>query len=316
MTGMDANPQTRSHVLACPVCQQPLVQQERRFVCEANHSFDLAKQGYLNLLLANHKRSRSPGDNAEMIQARQRFLDQGHYAAISAQLNQLVAQHVELQSQSVQVADLGCGDGYYSARLLQALSLQANALDFYGIDISKDALRVAARRQKQTATPSGPQNASAFWLVASGKRLPVIEHSLDAIVSLFTPVMPEGAHQALKTGGKLIIATTGRNHLLELRQKIYPDVNDKVFDPTDKLTAKGFQAVSDGPIKLTTSVSILSEDLPDLLIMTPHGWRSTPEARARLLELPELEVTLDVDFRIYEALDAAMDTDAALESDS
>ena len=292
------NSQANAHVLACPVCQLPLVQQERRFACAANHSFDLAKQGYLNLLLVNHKRSKAPGDNAEMIQARQRFLDQGYYQPISDRLNQLVQQQLgqPLLHSPAQLADVGCGNGYYSLRLLHSLTAQATDARLYGIDISKDALKAAARRSRAASSQQ-----AVHWLVASGKRLPVLPHSLDVITSLFTPVMPDGAHQALKTGGKLILATTGQHHLLELRRAIYPNVNERVFDPTDKLQQSGFRLVSEGAINLNASACIDGHDLPDLLTMTPHGWRSTAEARAELLTLPQLDVTLDVDFRIFEA---------------
>ena len=292
-----------AHVLACPVCQQPLHQQGKRFACEANHSFDMARQGYLNLLLANHKRSRAPGDNADMIHARQRFLDQGYYQAISEQLNALVCQWF---TPDAQLADVGCGDGYYTARLIEAINVHTQSGNpdstgcIYGVDISKEALKVAARRYKPQTT-----GIAVHWLVASGGRLPLLPHALDGIISLFTPVMPEGWYQALKPGGKLILATTGQAHLLELRQKIYPDVTNRVFDPTEKLLQQGFRPVQNDPIKLTTAATINAQDLPDLLTMTPHGWRSSTAARESVLALPQLTLTLDVDFRVYEAIAAA-----------
>lgn len=281
-------------VLACPVCQRPLHSQPKRLSCDANHSFDAARQGYFNLLLANHKRSRAPGDSADMVQARQRFLDQGYYQPIADQLNQSTQSALSgtQPENGWQLADVGCGDGYYSTRLSQAL-MQDHVL--YGVDISKDALKAACKRTRTTETTNNIQ-----WLVASGGRLPVLPHSLDAIVSLFTPVMPEGWHQALKPGGKLILATTGQDHLLELRQKIYPDVSARVFDPRPKLENHGFKALGE-PTRLQASATIRASDLPDLLTMTPHGWRSSPDVREALFALPELAVTLDVNFWALEA---------------
>ena len=298
---MSASPSRQ--VLACPVCQQPLHSQPKRLCCDANHSFDMARQGYFNLLLANHKRSKAPGDSADMVQARQRFLDQGYYLPIAEQLNQSVLSTLSgaAPENGWQLADIGCGDGYYSTRLSQALAddqqhrLQEHTL--YGVDISKDALKAACKRTRTAST----SNNLIQWLVASGGRLPVLPHSLDAIVSLFTPVMPEGWYPALKPGGKLVLATTGQDHLLELRQKIYPDVSARVFDPRTELENQGFRALAE-PCRLQSSATVQASDLPDLLTMTPHGWRSSPTAREAVFALPELTVTLDVNFWVFEAL--------------
>jgi len=299
------------HMLACPVCQQPLTQQQRQFVCEANHSFDLAKQGYLNLLLVNQKRSKTPGDSADMIQARQRFLDQGYYQPIAEQLNQSVLSALSGKppENGWQLADVGCGDGYYSTRLSQALALrqehrQEQKHQLYGVDISKDALKAACKRTRSASTSTSTTENNIQWLVASGRRLPMLPHSLDAIVSLFTPVTPEGWHQTLKPGGKLILATTGQDHLLELRQKIYPDVSTRVFDPRPELENHHFRALEE-PTRLQASATIQASDLPDLLTMTPHGWRSSPTTHEALFALPQLTVTLDVNFWLFEATGAA-----------
>ena len=64
---------------SCPLCHQPLAHVNNSFICPQRHQFDVAKEGYVNLLPVQHKRSRDPGDSAEMMQARRAFLDAGHY---------------------------------------------------------------------------------------------------------------------------------------------------------------------------------------------------------------------------------------------
>lgn len=97
---------------SCPLCHQPLSREKNSYICPQRHQFDMAKEGYVNLLPVQHKRSRDPGDSAEMIQARRAFLDAGHYQplrdAIVAQLRE------RLDEKATAVLDIGCGEGYYT----------------------------------------------------------------------------------------------------------------------------------------------------------------------------------------------------------
>ncbi len=296
---MSAN--TAQTILACPVCQAPLRDESPCFRCSKGHSFDRARQGYLNLLMANHKRSRSPGDSAEMIQARQRFLNSGHYAPLSTALNQLVAEHLDTHgTEPAHIADVGCGDGYYTDRLASFLSGTSSEHapsehgfphQYYGIDISRDAIKAACRR-----------STNIHWLVASGVRLPLLANGLDMIISLFTPVMPESWLHALKPGGKLVLVTTGSDHLRELRERIYTDVVERVFDPTQPLQQAGFSSITTSSVQFRTCVK--QQALADLLLMTPHGWRATKDAKRTLLTLPELTITADMNVWVFSTPEA------------
>jgi len=132
----------------CPVCGLPLVPQLRNFHCEKNHSFDQARSGYVNLLLAQHKQSRQPGDADEMVLARQRFLDHGYYLALAQGLEQILIQILQKRStnEDFQLLDLGCGEGYYLQQLSQLLSKTGLSLQLAGIDISKKAIHEHAKR--------------------------------------------------------------------------------------------------------------------------------------------------------------------------
>ena len=78
----------------CPLCHQPLSQNDRTFKCEKNHQFDLAKEGYVNLMPAHHKRSKDPGDNKEMMQARRRFLEGNHYDPMRQAVVELCSNYI------------------------------------------------------------------------------------------------------------------------------------------------------------------------------------------------------------------------------
>ena len=127
---------------SCPLCHAPLTHSDKSYTCPQGHQFDMAKEGYVNLLPVQHKRSRDPGDSAEMMQARRAFLDAGHYLP----LRETVAQMLNdiLPGSATVMLDIGCGEGYYTARFAQ-IAREKGALTF-GLDVSKVAIRAAALR--------------------------------------------------------------------------------------------------------------------------------------------------------------------------
>ena len=118
--------------MICPVCQTTLHRTATCYVCEKGHSFDISKEGYVNLLLPNQKKTKDPGDNKDMIDSRQRFLNGGYYEKLALRVAELVAKRGRV------VLDAGCGEGYYTSYLLKNADQQV-----YGIDISKSAVRRA-----------------------------------------------------------------------------------------------------------------------------------------------------------------------------
>ena len=114
--------------LRCPVCAGELTREDRVFRCPQGHSFDVARQGYVNLLTVGQKHSKSPGDTKEQVLARRAFLSGGYYAPIAEVLCRLV-----LPLRPKAVVDAGCGEGYY-LRGLRGAWPQAGYLR---LDISK-----------------------------------------------------------------------------------------------------------------------------------------------------------------------------------
>ncbi len=165
---MTANRQTS--IWACPVCKSPLIHtQQREWRCENNHSFDVAKEGYTNLLLAHQKSSSDPGDTKAMMTNRRAFLSAGHYQPLANKLPEVLSHHLKLEAS---VLDSGCGEGYYLQQLLE----QRSDLHLFGIDISRDAAKLASRQLK-----------GADFAVASSFELPVLPSSVDALLRVFAP---------------------------------------------------------------------------------------------------------------------------------
>ncbi|MCX2979714.1 methyltransferase domain-containing protein [Halieaceae bacterium IMCC14734] len=267
--------------LCCPLDGLTLDLQSGVLACPQGHSFDVARQGYVNLLLAQEKRSRDPGDSKAMITARRNFLNAGYYAQLAAELARVAA---AAGSGLSTVVDAGCGEGYYDAHLLEAVPDLAD--NFVGFDISKWAVQAAAPR------------VPATWLVASNRQIPLRDASADMLLSLFG--FPELAEfgRVLKSGGLLLIAEAGTEHLLELRRLIYPQLTAKADDAKDSYAAAGFQLQQESRVTYTTA-ELPQERIAELLLMTPHLYRASAEGKARVAALQRLVVTIDVRFRLY-----------------
>ena len=133
-------------LFVCPLCGAALTRDERAYRCPAGHSFDIAREGYTHLLPANRKHSKAPGDDQAMAAARSAFLGKGYYAPLRDAICELGA---ELTGDRPAVLDSGCGEGYYTAGLYQALLDAGKSPVMAGIDISKFILRLAAKREKR-----------------------------------------------------------------------------------------------------------------------------------------------------------------------
>jgi 23S rRNA (guanine745-N1)-methyltransferase len=283
--------------LACPLDGGPLRLDGARLVCEAGHSFDIARQGYANLLPVQHKRSRNPGDSQAMVQARGAFLDGGAYQPVADRLSRLACGLLPQHGPAV-VLDAGCGEGYYLTQLQRRLGERgATGVRLLGIDISKPAI-IAATRRSRTIT----------WLVASNVRPPLQSQGVDLLLCAFGFPSYPAFRELLKPGGRLLLLDPGPDHLLELRQVLYPDVRRRPPPGLSEAEQAGFRLVEVESLRYQTPV-LEAERLRQLLTMTPHLYRAGPEGRAAALALHGLAVTVDVVFRTLVLEDSGPATD-------
>jgi len=244
--------------------------------CPAGHSFDVAAQGYTNLLPVQRKRSLDPGDSKEMVAARRRFLAAGHYQPIADAVAGALLAGLPGDASCL---DAGCGEGYYLRRLAAAAGA-GQRLAILGLDISKWAVLAAAKQDRR-----------ANWVVGSNANLPVLSGTLDRVLCLFGfPVYAEFA-RVLKAGGELVQVDAGPGHLRELREIIYPALKPEraTTAPTPPcFTRRGTET-------LGYSFALAgAKPIADLLTMTPHLYRASAEGRARAAALTALTLTVDV----------------------
>lgn len=261
--------------LRCPVCGEHLQQNEKTWRCEQGHTFDVARQGYVNLLPVTQKHSLHPGDTKEQVAARRDFLDGGYYMPI---VQTLAAMLREYCPDCQAVLDVGCGEGYYLSKLPQIPQR-------WGIDVSKEAVRHAAAREK-----------NAQFLVATASHLPFAEASFDALLSMFALTMPEEFSRVLKADGIFIQVLAGEHHLPHLKSLIYPEQKEK-----EKLLhpqLPGFKLLHSRTLEFHFALTE-PQQVKNLLHMTPHVWRITKQGAERLMQVQRLEDDAQVVFNVY-----------------
>ena len=286
--------------LACPLDGAPLQRQGGSLRCPEGHCFDLAAQGYVNLLPVQNKCSRDPGDSKEMVAARRRFLEAGHYKPIADAVAQAVLAGA-VPGRTLTCLDAGCGEGYYLRQLAATAAAEAHPLALAGLDISKWAVQAAAKRDLHDArSQAGPSpSPSTTWVVGSNAGLPVLPGTLDRVLCMFGfPVYGEFA-RVLRHGGELLQVDAGPEHLRELREVIYPTL--KPERPAARQAPAGFEHLGTDTLRFPVHVDGAAP-IADLLAMTPHLYRATAEGRARAAALTALTMTVDVRLARYQRL--------------
>ncbi|MBR6108070.1 MAG: methyltransferase domain-containing protein [Oscillospiraceae bacterium] len=258
-------------ILICPVCGEPLAPDAHSYRCAQGHCFDRSKYGYVNLLQRQKKKLR--GDDAEMIRARRDFLEDGAYRPLLDAAAEIVC-----RIRPEQIADIGCGEGWYSCGLLHRLS-PGTALA--GIDISPDALRYAAKRAARESL-----SGQTEWAAASVNRLPLGSESCDLLLNFFAPCEAAEFGRTLRKGGMLLRAVPLERHLWELKQAVYdaPYENRPVLDAPDGFVLRDVQ-------RIEYRFPVSGKALHDLFAMTPYVHKTAPAHIARLNALTELTVS-------------------------
>ncbi len=254
----------------CPLCREPLQREGNSLQCAARHCFDYAREGYVNLLPAQRKRSREPGDSREMIDARRRVHGASLYQPL---VDAIVAALRPLLAEGDSVLDLGCGEGYYSQGLLAA----SLPIDLFGLDIAKAAVRLAAK-----ACPAGE------FAVASAFDVPLPARSMSAVVSVFAPASDAELARLLRPGGHYLKVAPGANHLWELRQLLYSSPRPHEQSPG---CPAGLEVIALTPVTFT--LDLQGQLLQDLVAMTPYAYGGQRENKARLAELDSLQCQAD-----------------------
>ncbi|MBQ3404190.1 MAG: methyltransferase domain-containing protein [Oscillospiraceae bacterium] len=261
----------------CPVCGGKLTREGKCLKCPVGHSYDIAKQGYVNLLMSNSSGAKRHGDDRLMVRARSAFLDRAYYSPLLDSLAVLLEKYMP---DSFCLLDAGCGEGWYTAGIAERFP----DARICGVDISKDAVASAARRVK-----------SADFAVASVSKLPVEDGYFDALLNVFSPLEAEEYARVLKKGAILIRAVPLPEHLWSLKKAVY----DKPYlNPVPEECLGGFECAESRDIEYDIRLES-GEDIRNLFTMTPYYYKTGREDQEKLKKLEELEVQVRVRLAVY-----------------
>lgn len=244
----------------CPLCALPLTLTQRTWGCPQAHKFDMAKEGYVNLLPVQKKNSKDPGDNQQMMFARREFLNAGYYQILSDRVNQLALQYA---SSAQQILDIGCGEGYYSHRLYNAL-VAHHFCYLQGVDISKSAIKYAAKRYPNLS-----------FCVASAYEMPIPSNSIDLAIRIYAPSKVEELQRIMAPSGILITVSPGPLHHFALKQQIYDQPR---LHPESEARVDGFECLHQERLSAQLELND-SKDIGNFLEMTPYAWKFTAEQK-------------------------------------
>lgn len=260
----------------CPLCQQSLVLTDKTFKCANNHSFDQAKQGYVNLLPVQFKHSKEPGDNKSMVQARRAFLDKGFYQPLVDNMLLLYKKYADL---SAPLFDAGCGEGFYTHQH------KTDNNSVYGVDIAKETIKIAAKRYQD-----------CFFSVATLSDLPFENDYFGWIYSVYAPILEQEFSRILKSSGYLLTVTPAENHLFELKSLIYTKANKH---DVSKEVIENLNLVEEQRLNYTMNFTN-SDDVLNLLAMTPFAFKASSEVIDLLKQQTSFTCQADFILRLYQ----------------
>ena len=270
-----------NNCFSCPVCGELLSEVDRTYRCANNHCFDKAKQGYVNLLRSQKSSKKRHGDDSLMVKARQDFLEKGYYNDLCRELVGAVLRH---SGSEVTLADLGCGECWYTSQIYTSLTENGKDAWVFGIDISKQALISGAKRCK-----------ALKLAVASTSDIPLPDESCDIVICVFAPYSESEVLRVLKRGGVFIKAFPLENHLFGLKSAIY---DEPYRNEVDECVCDGFESVE--LIKTKNIINLdCNEDIINLFKMTPYYYKTSISDQQKLENLDNLSTETEFGVAVY-----------------
>lgn len=259
--------------LICPKCGKNLNKIGASYICGERHCYDIAKEGYINLMPANKKHSKNPGDNKEMMASRQTMLDLGYYNKLIGYLDKTISK------KAITLLDVGCGEGYITRQLKKSRP----KAEIIGMDISKSAVALSAKLDK-----------TITYAVASANKLPIKTNSCNAVINAFAPLYEEEVARVLTAEGLLIKVVPAELHLWGLKSALYKEPYKNILKP---LNLKLFKEVS--TTKITDTITVTGANIANLIAMTPYAFKTPQQDIDRVTALPTLTTELEFLVTIY-----------------
>ena len=271
----------------CPICGKEMnIHDADSLFCLDNHSFDLAKKGYVNLLLSSVKTEY----NKEMLESRKIVSHMGFFDLMIGSIRDLLVETISnMDSNEIKIFDAGCGEGSHLAEIVETLKQSQNLCDSVssitaiGLDISKEGVQIAAKYYHDI-----------LWCVADLARIPIKDNQMDIILNILSPSNYSEFNRVLTNEGIIVKVVPGSNYLKELRSVFYEKTNKETYsnDKVIKHFANSFKIMDMKQILYDFRVS--KEDLKHIIKMTPLSWGVEKEKHEKLINAGIDKMTVDL----------------------
>ncbi len=274
-------------ILTCPICQTHFTQVGNAVKCDKAHTFDIAKEGYINLL--TKKLPESMGDSKEMLIARRAFLERGHYLPLATAINTLVLDALTTANDRddelpySNILDAGCGEGYYLGQLQHTLeqNVPDAQCEYIGLDISKEAMRMAAKRYK----------GLRFVVANLKERIVFADNSLHVLLNMFAPRNVAEFARVVKLGGTAIIVIPSPQHLQQLREKLgLLSIEEHKQEHVIEQFTPHFTYV--GATQVNSTMHLNNQEITQAVMMTPNYWHMSDEVKGTMAAMSEIETEI------------------------
>ena len=276
--------QQYEHLFACPICQQNMrIDDLSRIICDNHHTFDLAKQGYINLL----NKTFTTNYDKQLFLARQHILTK---TTIYHSVMQAIANIIETSTQSKQpvIVDMGCGEGSHLVQICRQLSKPSVGI---GFDISKEAIATATNHED-----------SMIWSVADLAQLPLKDHQADVIINFLSPSNYTEFDRVLHENGLMIKVVPNEYYLQEIRQHLFHDTNKASYSNqavVDRFREK-YHLITQQTIREVHKIDPLTLDT--FIQMTPLTWSASRKQLEELTHANIEQLTIDLDILIGKSI--------------
>lgn len=247
-------------------------------ICTNNHTFNFARQGYINML---NRPSRQRYDKV-LFEARRKIITESNlYSPLHEKIGEIIEEHLAKSCSPTIIFDAGSGEGSHLQRIIG--KYRNRAIIGIGLDIAKEGVMMASKNYRDPV-----------WLVGDLTNIPLKDHSCHVVLNILSPANYTEFKRVLAPWGIIVKIIPGPNYLQELRKVTLPDTNNEAYtnDETISLFKQNLQLVK--YCNLTHFTELQRTEIKDLAQMSPLTWNANREQIKSFINQNHTGVTIDL----------------------